>query len=530
MNAGLTLEGVCNGVLHDVDCRIERGAFVTLIGPSGAGKSTLLKAVAGLVRHAGRILWGGAAIDKAAPHARAIGYVPQDLCLFPHRSVAGNLLLALERQRLDPAARQARVAALLEQLRIGHLAERRPTRISGGEKQRVALARALIGAPSLLLLDEPFSSLDDQTRRHLQGEVKRLHEEFGLTTLMVTHDLDEAFALGDEVLAMHEGRLKAAARPASLGEVRGDHGGCGPAPPRTMRPTISPALPHPSRKEPHMPDLSDNDLDRLLAQDAPYGDLTTQALEIGGKAGRMSFAARDKMVLCGSEEAARMIRRAGGEIASVLPSGSKIEAGTVFLSAVGPAAALHKAWKVSQTLVEYASGIATRANRIVEAARAEAPELVVACTRKNFPGTKEISIKAVMAGGAGIHRLGLSETILVFPEHRVFLGDDIEGWMTALKRHAPEKKIVVESDDLDEAEALAKAGADVIQLEKLEPEAVAEMVRRVADLTPRPVVAMAGGVNEANAARYAATGCDVLVTSAPYFGRPSDVKITIERG
>ena len=104
------------------------------------------------------------------------------------------------------------------------------------------------------------------------------------------------------------------------------------------------------------------------------------------------------------------------------PMSDRIAAGTVFLEGRGPAAGIHLAWKVSQTLVEYASGIATRTRRIVEAARAEAPDIAVACTRKNFPGTKEISVKAVLAGGAQMHRLGLSETLLVFPEHATFLG------------------------------------------------------------------------------------------------------------
>jgi len=176
-------------------------------------------------------------------------------------------------------------------------------------------------------------------------------------------------------------------------------------------------------------------------------------------------------------------------------------------------------------MVEYASGIATRTRRIVEAARAEAPDIAVACTRKNFPGTKEISVKAVLAGGAQMHRLGLSETLLVFPEHAAFLegAPDFHG----LKRRYPEKKLVVEVSSMEEALAAAEAGADVLQLEKLPPEAVREVVRRVSSLPSRPLVAAAGGINEANAAVYATTGCAVLVTSAPYFAGPADVKVII---
>lgn len=269
--------------------------------------------------------------------------------------------------------------------------------------------------------------------------------------------------------------------------------------------------------------LSDSALDALLAQDVPYGDLTTDSLGIADQPARMSFAARAAMVLAGSEEAARLVEKAGGRVTRVSPSGSSLEAGAVFLEADGPAGALHRAWKVAQTLTEYASGIASRARRIVDAA----PGVTVACTRKNFPGAKDLSVKAVIAGGAVMHRLGLSETLLVFPEHRAFLPGPPEAWIAALRRKAPEKKIVVEAGSVEEAVALAKAGADVIQLEKLPPEAAAAVIAATRALTPPPVVAPAGGVTEANATAYAAAGCRLLVTSAPFFGPPADVKVTL---
>jgi molybdenum transport protein len=269
--------------------------------------------------------------------------------------------------------------------------------------------------------------------------------------------------------------------------------------------------------------LSDSALDALLAQDVPYGDLTTDSLGIADQPAWMSFAARAAMVLAGSEEAARLVEKAGGRVTRVSPSGTSLEAGAVFLEADGPAGALHRAWKVAQTLTEYASGIASRARRIVDAA----PGVTVACTRKNFPGAKDLSVKAVIAGGAVTHRLGLSETLLVFPEHRAFLPGPPEEWIAALRREAPEKKIVVEAGSVEEAVVLAKAGADVIQLEKLPPEAAAAVIAATRALTPPPVVAPAGGVTEANAAAYAAAGCRLLVTSAPFFGPPADVKVTL---
>ncbi|MBI1206589.1 MAG: ModD protein [Azospirillum sp.] len=274
--------------------------------------------------------------------------------------------------------------------------------------------------------------------------------------------------------------------------------------------------------------LRDAELDELLLQDAPCGDLTTESLGLGDRPGRVTFAARNDMVLCCSEEAARLLQRAGAAPGAVMPSGSRLSAGQSFLTAQGPAAALHRGWKVAQTLVEYTSGIASRARSIVEAARVVAPEIAIACTRKNFPGTKAVSVKAVLAGGATMHRLGLSETLLVFPEHRGFLSREDAGWVQRLKRRCPERKLVVEVASLAEALEIAAFGADVIQLEKLSPDEVAAVVVRTRTLVPPPVIAAAGGIDEANAAAYAATGCDVLVTSAPYFARPRDVKVTFE--
>ncbi|MDR3515107.1 MAG: ModD protein [Azospirillaceae bacterium] len=283
--------------------------------------------------------------------------------------------------------------------------------------------------------------------------------------------------------------------------------------------------------------LSDRALDELLAQDVPQGDLTTRMLGIGDAAAALSFAPRQPCVIAAIEEAERLFQRVGATTRRSCDSGAAVDPGTVVLTVAGPAEALHQAWKVAQTLVEYASGIATRTRRIVSAARAVAPEIVVAATRKNFPGTKEISSKSVLAGGGVMHRLGLSETLLVFPEHRLFLDDGAAGsraWIAALKRRQPEKKVVVETDSVEEALALAQAGVDVIQLEKLAPDQVAAVVTRLrgsAAAAPgaAPVVAAAGGIDDGNAAAYAATGCDVLVTSAPYFGKPLDIQVKFRR-
>jgi len=275
--------------------------------------------------------------------------------------------------------------------------------------------------------------------------------------------------------------------------------------------------------------ISDDELRRWLAEDVPYGDLTTHALDIGNRAGRIRFEARQAMVAACSEEAGRIMTMAGATVTAAAPSGTELQAAALLLAAEGPAAALHAGWKVSQTLLETAGGIAATARDIVAATRRAKLDIVVACTRKSLPGTRSLSIKAILCGGAVPHRLGLSETILVFAQHRAFTGDaSLAAIIDRLRQRAPEKKIVVEADTLDEAVATAEAGADIVQLDKASPEDVARLRRYCEGRTPRPLVAAAGGINAANAADYARAGADVIVTSAPYTARPLDVKVTME--
>jgi molybdenum transport protein len=271
-------------------------------------------------------------------------------------------------------------------------------------------------------------------------------------------------------------------------------------------------------------------LERLLAEDVPYGDLTTDALRIGKERGRISFAARDAMVVAAIEEATVILGLAELDATVHVRSGNAVEPGTLLLSGEGSAQALHRAWKVAQTLVEIWSGVATATRALVVAARAVRPDIAVACTRKNVPGTKALSVAAIKAGGAVAHRLGLSETILVFPEHRVFrTNPDLSVLVRELRMHTPEKKLVIEVNSVSEGVAAAMAGFDVIQAEKFTPVMVAELVSNVAMIAPRPMIAAAGGINPDNAGAYVQSGADVLVTSWPYSARPADVAVTITR-
>lgn len=275
------------------------------------------------------------------------------------------------------------------------------------------------------------------------------------------------------------------------------------------------------------PCLGDEALREMLAEDVPFGDLTTQSLGIGGAVGSMVMCARRAMRVCGTEEAARLVELAGGGVLAGVASGSQVVAGEALLRAEGSVGSLQTVWKTAQTLIEYLSGISTCAATIIHRLREAGFDLPLACTRKNFPGTRHLSAKAVMAGGAVAHRLGLSETLLVFPDHRVFVDKaTLPTIFSDIHRRVPEKKLVAEAADLEDAIFLAQAGADVLQLERFSPQALAECRAALGTLGLTPLVAPAGGVTVDNALAYARAGADFLVSSAPYFAPPCDVAVT----
>lgn len=214
--AWLGIEGVaCEiggaTVVDRVSLDLGRGELGALLGPSGSGKTTLLRAIAGLVPIArGRIMLRGVEVSAPgraiAPESRRIGVVFQDLALFPHLDVAGNIAFGLA--GIDRARRTARVGELLERFELAALAHRRPHELSGGQQQRVAIARALAPAPDLLLLDEPFSSLDADLRARLRAGIRSILRDLDVTALLVTHDHGEALGFADRVGVIVDGRLR----------------------------------------------------------------------------------------------------------------------------------------------------------------------------------------------------------------------------------------------------------------------------------------------------------------------------------
>jgi sulfate transport system ATP-binding protein len=204
-------------VVNDVSLEIGDGELLVLLGPSGGGKSTLLRAIAGLVEiDHGRVSLHGRDVTAVAARDRGVGFVFQHYALFRHMSVAENIEFALRVRRMNRADRLARRRELLKLIALEGMDERMPAQLSGGQQQRVAVARALAHRPEVLLLDEPFGALDAKIREELRRTIRRIQRELGISTILVTHDQDEAFAMADRIGVMHQGRLLEVGSPDDL--------------------------------------------------------------------------------------------------------------------------------------------------------------------------------------------------------------------------------------------------------------------------------------------------------------------------
>lgn len=208
-------------LLDTVSLDVADGGFVALVGPSGAGKTTLLRSIAGLDRaDSGHVIIDGRAVEDVPPAGRNVGFVFQNYALFRHMTVARNISFGLDvlprDRRPDRTAIAARVKELLSLIHLPDLGSAYPDRLSGGQRQRVALARALATGPRLLLLDEPFGALDPVVRRQVRGWIRELHDQLNLTTILVTHDQEEALEVADRVVVMQDGKIIQDGTPDTL--------------------------------------------------------------------------------------------------------------------------------------------------------------------------------------------------------------------------------------------------------------------------------------------------------------------------
>ncbi|NTV89054.1 MAG: ModD protein [Clostridiales bacterium] len=276
--------------------------------------------------------------------------------------------------------------------------------------------------------------------------------------------------------------------------------------------------------------IADEFIDRLIKEDVPYFDLTTHVLGIGSRQGRISFTARESTVISGIDEVLKIFSKLNIKVLDFKPSGTVLKPGETFVEAEGSAESLHMAWKVSLNILEYCSGISTRTRILADKAKAINPKVEIVTTRKVFPGTKELAVSAVTAGGGLPHRLGLSETILIFKQHLAFYGDvdTLAKNLNQIKARAIEKKVIVETESREEALILCKAGADAIQFDKIKPAVLKNIVQELRKINAGVVLIGTGGITDENVEEYAEAGVDVISTTWVYFGKPADISVAMK--
>lgn len=204
----IELKRINNFILDNVNLKIMDKELLVLLGPTGAGKTTILNTIAGLVPYQGSVVFNGTEIDGISTDRRGVGYLFQNLALFPHLDVASNIAYSLRVKKSSTQEANCQVSELLKLMRIEHLSHRYPKKLSGGEKQRVALARALASSPSTLLLDEPLASIDLRFSKYLRMEFRHLQKRLGITTIYVTHDFTEAEEMGDRIAVVCNGKIE----------------------------------------------------------------------------------------------------------------------------------------------------------------------------------------------------------------------------------------------------------------------------------------------------------------------------------
>lgn len=203
--------------LDDINLTVRKGEFVCLLGPSGCGKTTLLRIIAGLEKPtAGRVFINGADVTKLPPNKRNFGIVFQSYALFPNMTVRQNIAFGLKKMKLSRSEKEERIRKVLEQVNMSEQINKYPSQLSGGQQQRIALARALVVSPDFLLLDEPLSALDAKVRQKVRKEIRSLQQDLGITTIMVTHDQEEALTMADSIVVMNNACVMQTGTPEQI--------------------------------------------------------------------------------------------------------------------------------------------------------------------------------------------------------------------------------------------------------------------------------------------------------------------------
>lgn len=276
--------------------------------------------------------------------------------------------------------------------------------------------------------------------------------------------------------------------------------------------------------------LTTEEIDNLIKEDVPYFDLTGHLLGIKKQKGKISYFTREDAVVCGTEEVEKIFKQLNINCLSMFSSGEKVKKNDILISGEGKSQDLHMAWKVGQNILDRCSGVATKTAKMVKIIEEVSPKAAILTTRKSFPGTKALVTKAILAGGAFPHRLGISETILIFKQHINFIGgiSNLHTKISEFKQSCCEKKIIAEAESMEEALLLAKAGVDGIQFDKLNSFELKKAVYLLRENFPSISILAAGGINEDNILSYAQTGVDGIVTSSLYDAKPIDVGVRLE--
>jgi len=271
--------------------------------------------------------------------------------------------------------------------------------------------------------------------------------------------------------------------------------------------------------------LSDNELWAYIREDLPYFDLTTHLLEASSRNALLSIVTRHRVVAACTEEAARIAELLGCSVHYKVASGTVVEEEGLLLELQGSGEALHQAWKLCQILLEYACGMATYAAEMLQHARSVNPHCEILVTRKSVPFSKRFSMRALLSGGVLPHRLGLSESVLIFGHHRALYPDEaaFEAAVPLIKKRCIEKKLVVESETLEDAKRMLMLGADVIQMDKSVPETLAALVAYKREHHPHATIIAAGGINRENVIQYVQTGVEAVATSSAYQAGMADL-------
>lgn len=274
--------------------------------------------------------------------------------------------------------------------------------------------------------------------------------------------------------------------------------------------------------------FSEHELDQLLLEDIYRGDLTTQTLGLNNTFATIQFTRKNAGIIAGIRLVQRLCQKLDLIGQAVVQDGEWVSEGSLLFQAQGRAEQVHQLWKVAQLVLEWSCGVAQYTAQMVANARQIEPNAIVACTRKSIPYTRKLATMAVLAGGGHIHRQGISESLLVFTNHRNLLEhpNDYQAIVAQLRQNAPEHKITLEADNLTQFSQILQAHPDIIQLDKFSLTQVQTALTMARDF-PLVQLSVAGGVNRDNVAYYAKLGIRLFITSAPYYAQPEDIKVQI---